>query len=443
MMKLKRRDAFRWAGITIALPALESILVPGFAHAQTAPPKKRFLGVFFPNGSNMPGGVTGEWTFQASMAPFASRGLQPNMIVTRGYRAQQNDDIHWSGTASFLSSTKVLSMSSGGPGLRAAKSFDQYVADLGGTRIRSLHAGFNALSSWSDSQDSRMSMQYVNCVAWSAPETPITNTTNPSEMFTRVFGSGTPTGGTTVDPQIAYLHKRKMSVLDGIRGQIQSFNNQISSNDKQRLAAYEQGIREIELELIATQQQQQDPPTLVCDGTGTQVTSGTSYVQNMATMQKIIIKALECNATRSATVMYCEGIGQTKIDPSTARGFHDAAHNDETEFRRHHMTLMNLAADMFKEMKDKGLLRDTVVVFGSNMSHRSHNPANTPFVVLSDGPELKLGRDLIGSASPENLSTNRLTADIYVDLFKLYGIPKTTFGDSSFASTGVASGILT
>jgi hypothetical protein len=440
MKKLKRRDAFRWAGVALALPALESVLVSGFAHAQTAAPKKRFLGCFFPNGSVMPGGVNGEWTYQASLAPMAAKGLQPNMIVTRGYRAQQADDIHWSGTGSFLSSTKVLSLSSGGPGERGAKSFDQYVADIGGTRIRSLHAGFNALSSWADSQDSRMSMQYVNCVAWANETTPISNTNNPMDMFTRVFGSGG--GGTTApDPQIAYLLKRKQSVLDGIRGQLKSFRNTISSADQLRMGAYEQGIFEIERELIANQQ----PPTSTtptCDGTGAQVTTGSSYVQNMATMQKIIVKAFECNATCAATIMYCEGIGQLKIDSSVTRGFHDAAHNDEAGFRKHHMVIMNLWSDMAKELKDKGLLKDTVVVFGSNMSQRDHLAQNAPFVILSEGPELRLGQDLIGSTTPQTLSTNRVTADIFVDLFK-HGINKTTFGDSTFASTGRASGILT
>lgn len=46
-------------------------------------------------------------------------------------------------------------------------------------------------------------------------------------------------------------------------------------------------------------------------------------------------------------------------------------------------------------------------------------------------------------ASFTDKTQNRNLSDVYVDLFKLYGIDRPTFGEGTWMSTGAPSGILT
>jgi hypothetical protein len=321
-MKLTRRDTFRGLGISLALPMLESMVELQSAHAQTAPRKKRFIGCFFPSGAAMPDATVGDWTLAGAMSPLVTHGVQSNVLRTKGFRAVNHHDVHWTGTAAFLSCNEVGLYTIPAPnpraGERCGKSFDQYVADLENTKLRSLHAGWNTVPGWDESHDSQLSIQYVNCIAWRDERSPIQNTKNPKELFTRVFGDGT----AIADPHVQYLLKRRKSILDGLTGHLGAFRKKITSADRAKMDAYETGIREVETEISASMQ------TNTCNGTGASVEDPAAYVRNFRTMQKIIVKAFQCNAARAATVMYHEGIGDNAVHASVPSKQHDCAHNN-------------------------------------------------------------------------------------------------------------------
>jgi hypothetical protein len=435
--KLTRRDAFRWLGISIALPMLESTGGFQLANAQSAPKKKRFIGCFFPSGAAMPDANPGDWTLTGALQPLVQHGVQGNVLITRGFRAVNHDDVHWTGTAAFLSCNEVGFFEIAAPnrraGERCGKSFDQYVADLESTKIRSLHGGWNTVPGWDEGHDSHMSIQYVNCIAWRDERTPIQNTKNPQEMFTRVFGDGT----AIADPRIQYLLHRRKSILDGVRGQLGAFRNTLPAADRLKMDAYETGIREVETELTASLQ------TNTCNGAGVIAEDPAAYMKNMRTMQKTIVKAFQCNATRAATLMYHEGIGDNSIHSTIPNKQHDNAHNNWDELKKINRLQMGLWGELIKDLRDNGLLQETVLVLGSNMSDgRSHNAANAPYLLASAGPELKIGQEVIGTPTLTDERSNRSIADIYMDLFPLYGITRTEFGEGKDKSTGVPSGIL-
>ena len=444
-----RRRVLRWLGVSLALPMLETATGrrSAYANPETTPPanggsmlasKKKFIGCFFPDGAaGMINGDAGDWTYEGALSVLRERGLEQNVVLARGFRAQHDYDIHWVATAAFLSCNEVGSYDFAEghvrAGERCGKTFDQYVADLEQTQIRSLHAGWHTVPGWDAGHDSQISIRYVNSVAWRDEHGPIQNTLDPRAMFTQVFGDGT----SVADPHIQYLLKRKKSVLDGVIGHLKSFRTSISISDRPKMDAYEGGIREVENELSARMQAN------TCNAGPAANDPGSTYLTNFRTMQKIIVRAMQCNLTRAATIMYHEGIGDNSIDLNAPMAQHSYAHGDQEKLRVCTRLQVGLWAELLADLKSVGALEDTVVVLGSNMSDgKSHDPRNVPLMLASAGSELKEGQEIFGSTDFATEANQRNFADLYMDLFPLFGISKTEFGEGKYKSTGRASGIL-
>ncbi|HSI06441.1 MAG: DUF1552 domain-containing protein [Myxococcota bacterium] len=428
-----RRDVLRWGGVALSLPLLPS-LAPRRAAAAALPSKTRFVGCFFPSGAAMPDGTHGDWALTGALAPIVDRGLAGNVAVLRGFRSVEDVDVHWSGTAAFMSCNRVGRYTGSSlVGERCGKSFDQYIADLQPTKLRSLNVGWGHVPGWDEGHDSVISIQYVNSIAWRDERNPISNTRDPMQLFTRVFGDGT----TVADPHIAYLLDRKESILDGVLDQLARFRAGLPSDEIVKMDAYESGIRDVERELTAQRQAN------TCNGDATVDNDVEIYVSTLKTMQNIIVRAFECDAARSATIMYHEGIGDTTIGTATIGKQHEAAHGDWNILRQINRIQVGLWADFLAQLKASSLLEQTVVTLGSNMSDgRTHRNANIPMMVASAGPELRLGQEVVAPGDVTNPAQNRNLADVYVDLFKLYGVNKPVFGEDQWKSTGVPSGVL-
>ncbi len=439
---LTRRLVLRSAAAAIALPPFESALTCGGrkAHAATAV-KKRFIGCFFPSGAPMPKAANGEWSSSGAtggaLKALAVQGVDEHVSVLRGFRAVNNFDVHWSGCAAFLSCTPVGTGKPGSPPYQScAKSFDQYIADIQtGVRIRSLHAGWNTVPGWDVAHDSNASINYVNSVAWKDALTPISNTKNPEQMFTQVFGGGTPaTAG-----NVQYMLARKKSILDGVLGQYKALRASLPPGDQQKLDGFAQGVRDIEGELESLGN------ATTCKASA-EDTSVEPYYKKFRTMQKIIVAAMQCDVTRVATIMYNDGIGQNQIT-KTAAVQHAAAHGDWSKLLPIVQVQVGLWAQLVADLKVAGLLAETVTILGSNMSDgATHDPTNIPLLVASQniGNEMKLGQEIYGIANPAMVAVNaanRNLSDLFVDLFKLYGVER-TFGSGKFVNTGMPSGIL-
>lgn len=444
---VSRRTVLRALGICIALPALESAMPIRLARAQATPArKKRFIGCFFGSGAPMPDGANGDWGYAGraggALKPLADLGVAANVAVMRGFRAVANFDVHWSGTAAFLSATPVGTTSAANPTSdpnyqKCAKTLDQLIADTDPkSAIRSLHAGFSHVPNWDEGHDRAGSINYVNSIAWRDATSPISNIVDPMQMFTRVFGAGDKVS----NAQAAYLLKRKKSILDGVLDQYKHHESTLSPADKQRLEAYAASIREVEGELASA------ASAASCAKPAAE-TAGETYVKNFRTMQKIIVAALQCNLTRAATIMYNDGIGPNRPTSSVAAEQHDSAHNNWDTLIRINQVQVRLWGELIVLLRNAGILGETVTILGSNMSDgRTHNSANVPLLVASQNVagEMKLGQEVYGApaASVATLNQNRTMADLHVDLLKLYGVTAPTLGAAQYASTGKPSGIL-
>ena len=290
------------------------------------------------------------------------------------------------------------------------------------------------MPSWDEGHDRVGSINYVNSIAWRDATSPISNISNPMQMFTRVFGAG----DSVSNAQAAYLLKRRKSILDGVLDQYNHQMGTLSAADRQRLESYAQSIREVEGELVSA------ASATTC-AKPTAETAGEDYVKNFRTMQKIIVAAMQCGMTRSATIMYNDGIGPNRPTAAVAAEQHDSAHNNWETLIQINQVQVRLWGELIVALKAAGILTETVTILGSTMSDgRTHNSANIPLLVASQnvGTEMKLGQEVYGTPAVTNLGQNRNLSDLHADLLKLYGVTPPALGAGEYASTGRPSGIL-
>ncbi|RYD43453.1 MAG: DUF1552 domain-containing protein, partial [Verrucomicrobiaceae bacterium] len=297
----------------------------------------------------MPDAANGAWDYSGAeggaLKPLADLGISPHVSVLRGYRAVANQDVHWAGTAAFLSATPVgASDKSGDPEYRrCARSLDQRIADLFPTNIRTLNCGFNRVPGWDQAHDRILSIDYVNAISWSTPTQPESNILEPSQLFTRAFGAG------QVDnPRLQYELSRKRSILDGVLEQYKEHKKTLSSADKDRLDAYATSLRDVEKELAKSAE------ATTCVGPE-MVAAGEAYIQRFRLMHKIIITAMKCDLTRSATIMYNDGIGPNRPTMVTTSEQHDAAHNDWSKLIHINQVQVRLWGELVAGLKEADL----------------------------------------------------------------------------------------
>ena len=436
-----RRRFLLGLGACIALPMLEREV---FAQGTG---KKRFIGCFFGSGAPMPDAANGDWGYAGraggALKPLADLGVNGNVSILRGFRAVNNFDVHWSGTAAFLSSVPVGTTGAANPTSdpnyqKCAKTLDQLIADTDPTaKLRSLHAGYNVVPSWDEGHDRVGSINYVNSIAWRDATSPISNINDPMQMFTRVFGAS----GEVSNAQLAYQLKKKKSILDGVLDQYKQQESKLSAADKQRMQAYAQSIREVEGELAGA------AAAAACQKPAAE-TAGETYVRNFRTMQKIIIAAMQCGLTRAATIMYNDGIGPNRPTAAVAAEQHDSAHNNWDTLIRINQVQVGLWGELVLGLRNAGILGETVTILGSNMSDgRTHNSANIPLLVASQNVanEMKLGQEIYGCppAGVAITSQNRNLADLHADILRLFGVNPPQLGAGGYESTGQPSGIRT
>jgi hypothetical protein len=157
---------------------------------------------------------------------------------------------------------------------------------------------------------------------------------------------------------------------------------------------------------------------------------------------------MQCNLTRSATIMYNDGIGPNRPTSSVAAEQHDSAHNNWATLIQINQVQVGLWGELIAGLKAANILGETVTILGSNMSDgRTHNSANVPLLVASANVagEMKLGQEVYGTPTPAavtDLAQNRNMSDLHIDLLKLYGVSTPSLGEGAYKSTGKPSGIL-
>src|SRR5687768_14538153 len=259
---IARRTFLQGAGVTLALPMLESMIPASTVLAQTAAGqvKPRFVGIFFPHGM-APG-----WWEPKQVGPLPDelpvileslKNLKNETTVLGGLWSKSADppegttgSDHWV-AAAFLTGIKPRK-TAGSDATVGSATIDQQIAQKIGREslLPSLQLAVEDPNSSSSNCGEGYSCSYTNSISWielpTPPEEHVPRTSplpmelNPQVVFERLFGSG------STPEQRAQRMRQSQSILDSLMQELATLRRQLGPTDVQTVNQYTQEIREIE-----------------------------------------------------------------------------------------------------------------------------------------------------------------------------------------------------
>lgn len=413
--QLSRRAVLRGLGVSMALPALEIMDPPRYAHAQAA--RLRFACIYSPNGFLMskwkPTATGTAWT-----TPPLLKALEPyrgdfSMVSGLGsYPASLTTAFggsHTRATGSMLSQYPVGYKSTG---VMNGISLDQIIANKikDQTKFPSMQVGGRASSSSGNCED-QFSCAYNNNISWSGPTTPLPKQVNPRDVFNRLFGAGAgpmpmpPTG--PVKPDKGPVLQK--SILDVVNARADALRKRLGKTDKGKLDEYFESVREVERRINNAIMMGTTPPAASC-------TIGAPPRDNadnmmpfpmlLDTLSDLIALAFQCDVTRVATFMYEHSFSDVRsfntFIPGVTGRHHSITHRntpaalvEEEKINLFYIERFAYLMGKLKNMKEGNgtVLDNSIIYFTSEFGDgHAHNMRDLPMVVAGKaGGKLKAG----------------------------------------------------
>jgi hypothetical protein len=427
---LSRRTFLRGAGVTLALPLLESMIPAATLLGQTAAtPRTRLGAIYFPHGAIMP-----QWTPAAEGAGFE---LTPILQPLKPFYNQINiiSDLrhanaygsgatanHNRSAAAYLSGAFAETGAQPSLGI----TVDQIAAQKIGqdTPLPSLEL---TIEEPSLNCGDGLSCSYRDTISWQGAHAPLPMQNNPQVVFERLFGDG------NTAEQRKTRRAQSISLLDSVVGEATSLQRKLPATDRTRLDQYLSDVREIERRVQKAGQQLSDDLPVPEAPTGVP----RDVEEHIKLMYDLQVLAWQAEITRVSTFLMCKELSGATYPKSGVRdAFHTLSHHSNVKENIERFAVLNtyhvgLLAYFLEKLRatpdgDGTLLDHSLVLYGSGMSDgNQHNHTDLP-IVLAGGASgrLKGGRHL---RHPKNTPM----ANLLVAVLDTLGIPTDKFGDSN------------
>ena len=421
---ISRRTFLRGAGVSMALPWLESVPVWGDDKAKNASsePPVRFACLFSGNGYH-----SKEWWAKGDGAGMELgkvleplRPVREKTLFIRGLYNQEAlvGGIHSCQTGNLLTGAHLAPAGE----IKSGVSCDQVLAERlkDQTKVPSLVLGCEPSIA---AIHKNYSMIYSSHISWSSATTPTPLELYPALAFDRLFRDE--------------VGRADKSVLDAVREDATGYKNKVSAADKRRLDEYLSSVREVERRIDGAGKAgrlQGWRPTLAkpdsprpADGIPQDID------QHMRLMCDILVLAFRTDTTRVCTL-------KLNNDHSSLRFPHL-----KVDYMIHHLLSHTDGADWLKVNRffteqlayiatkldavqegDRTLLDNSMILMCSSMMTGNHNNDQLPVVVVGrGGGTIKTGRVLDYLGKP-----NRKMCSLYLSLMDKAGVRLDAFGDS-------------
>ena len=421
---LSRRSFLRGAGVTMALPWLESSPVWGDIKPKdrASEPPVRFACLFSGNGFH-----SKEWWARGQGASMElGRVLQPlapfreKLLFLRGlYNAEALiGGIHSCQTGNLLTGAHLAPDGE----IRSGISCDQVVAERlkGQTKVPSLVLGTEPSIA---AIHKNYSMIYSSHISWSSQTNPTPLELYPALAFDRLFRDE--------------VGRADKSVLDAVREDAAGYRSQVSRSDRQRLDEYLSSVREVEQRIEQAGKAgrlQGWRPTLTkpdmprpADGIPQDID------QHMRLMCDIMVLAFRTDTTRVATLKLNNDHSSLRF-PNLKIDYmihHLLSHTDGEDWLKVNQFFTWQVAYIAEKLDavhegERTLLDNSMILFCSSMMTGNHNNDQLPVILLGrGGGQIKSGRVLDYMGKP-----NRKMCSLYLSLMDKAGVRLDSFGDS-------------
>jgi hypothetical protein len=432
---LSRRTFLRGAGVTVALPFLESMVPAQTPLSKTAAsPKSRLTCIYVPHGATMD-----HWTPAAEGTGFEFteilKPLEPYrdyLNVVTGLCHPQAGPTDGEDSGGALDHNRAVAVFlTGAHPKKAAQShvgvsLDQVVAGKVGqdTPLPSIELSIEESSLGGDTG---FSGAYRNTISWKAPTVPLPMEHSPQVVFERLFGDG------STDAQRKARRQQSISLLDSVLNQVASLQKELPAADRTRLNQYLEEVREIERRIDKAAKQAKSDVALPEAPVGIP----DDFEEHLKLMWDLQALAFQAEITRISTLLYSHETSGTVYPKSGVRdGFHNASHHSNNRknmdqfavLNRYHIGTLTYFFDKLKNTPDGDgtLLDHSLVLYGSTLSdgnEHNHDPLPILLVGRASG-QIKGGRHLQAAAHTP-------MSNLMLSILDKFTIHQDKFGDSN------------
>jgi hypothetical protein len=421
--KPSRRTFLRGAGVTMALPWLESIPVWGATTAEAAP--KRFAVMFMGNGINgnhwWAKGSGDDLTLSKTLEPLEPLKKKINVINGLFNKPAVGMGIHPGQTGNLLSGMPLQK----GAIVKAGITMDQVLAKHVGEDTPQSSLVLACEQPMTGYHETNFSMAYSSHISWYSAESPAPSEVYPSLAFDSLFENR----GSL----------RNQSVLDRVKDHAASLRRQVSSSDQAKLDEYLSGVREVE-KRVEGMRRDKDKADNRTRPAFTMERPQNGLPEDLRDhtrlMCDIVALAFQTDKTRIASLLLCRDLSSLYYPFLQVReDHHSASHDDLSDgyerISRFHLSQMAYLAKRLDAMPEgEGTVLDnSCVLFLSNMwSGWKHDNMKLPVVMAGGlGGTLKTGRALDYLYSGDG---NRKLCSLYLSIMDRMGVKLDHFGDA-------------
>ena len=381
--KMSRRQMLRGVGVSIALPLLDCMAVPGRAAPELpAPtPPKRSVFLYIPNGVN-----TLTWQIEKAGAEYQLSVPLQSLERHRADVTPISGLHHPMVLGKHHNCDKVWLTGANVPGdggaFRNTVSADQLLAEVQGrsTRFASLEMAIEGHS-----------------LAWSRDGIQIPAERRTQNIFNMLFGVERESKSA-----ISRRLNRRGSILDVVADDAQRVNRKLGSEDRTKLDEYLTAVRQVEVRTERAESWLNIPKPKIAPADEARLSRKldmTQVTEYYRLFYDLMVMALRTDSTRVITCMICsESNGGAIPDIGISQTRHGLSHHngDPEQLRRLTETdtflveQLSYFLDQLKAHQDGGrpLLDTTQVLWGSGMAYgHSHGNANLP-TLLAGGRAL-------------------------------------------------------
>jgi hypothetical protein len=441
---ISRRTILKGAGVTLALPFLESMLPAQTPLAQTAarPAAPRFVGLvsahgwaatYWQDGRDdslvpTPGRNIGLGFVHTPLEPF-----QNQLTIVAGLDATSS--MPPPGTTGGDHARLAAALTGAPPrktGIFLGPSVDQLIAQKYGqdNLLPSLQLAIEDPGSNTGVCGWGYSCAYTNSISWAGDTKPLPHEVNPLVVFERLYGDG----GT---PEERLARKRaSASILDRVTHRISALNRALPSPDRTRLNDYLENVREVERRVKMAANRSAEAPSLELS-----VGPPQSIDEHIKLMWDLQYLAFQGDITRvSALLLVRDESGTSYPESGVNTAHHGSSHHGEdlqrredyAKINRYHSKLLGYFLTKMKNTPDGdgNMLDNSMVVWTSNMGNANQHSHVNVGTLLAGGAG---GRHKPGQL--KNVMTQGPTSNLLLSLLHMYDIDAESIGDSVEATS--------
>jgi hypothetical protein len=425
---ISRRAILRGAGVTMALPWLESI--PALANS-TAPAAfpKRFAVVFMGNGINenhwSAEGQGAEMKLSKTLAVLEPIKHKINVIDGLFNKAAIGNGIHPAQTGNLLSGAQIQK----GAVIRSGVSIDQLIANHAGEETPQSSLVLSCEQPMTGYHETNYSLAYSSHISWQSPDSPVPVEVYPSLAFDNLFENRS--------------SLRNISVLDRVKDRAETLSGTISSNDRAKLDEYLTSVREVEKRVESMRKSKdkaEDDAKLKNRPLFTMERPANGLPEDLRDharlMCDIIAMAFQTDRTRVASLLLARDLSAMYYPfLEVSEGHHAASHDNLSDgyerIARFHLSQFAYLAEKLDSMPEgEGTVLDhSCLMYLSNLwIGRLHDNTRLPLVLAGGlGGTIKTGRTLNYLDAGDD---NRKMCSLYLSILDRMGIEADSFGDA-------------